>query len=87
MTEQLCTYDPIDSTDNGIPTQNIYRIYERCGRGGIGLILSGDVGISLTNLESVGDPVIPSSRRTPTSPGRSSTASRPWGAPARPTAR
>lgn len=29
MTEQLCTYDPIDSTNNGIPTQNIERIYER----------------------------------------------------------
>lgn len=23
MTEQLCTYDPIDSKNNGIPTQNI----------------------------------------------------------------
>ncbi|KAK7968047.1 NADH-dependent flavin oxidoreductase nadA [Apiospora aurea] len=59
MTEQLCTYDPHDATKNGIPTENIRRVYERWGRGGIGLILSGDVGISLTNLESVGDPVVP----------------------------
>ncbi|KAH8198339.1 hypothetical protein TruAng_007494 [Truncatella angustata] len=59
MTEQLCTYDPQDSEKNGMPTKNIERVYERWGRGGIGLILSGDVGISLTNLESVGDPVIP----------------------------
>ncbi|KAK8054293.1 hypothetical protein PG996_013594 [Apiospora saccharicola] len=57
MTEQLCTYDAHDATKNGIPTENIRRVYERWGRGGIGLILSGDVGISLTDLESVGDPV------------------------------
>ncbi|KAI1339733.1 hypothetical protein F5Y15DRAFT_407084 [Xylariaceae sp. FL0016] len=59
MTEQLCTYDPLDSSKNGIPTRNIERVYERWGRGEIGLILSGDVSISISNLESIGDPAIP----------------------------
>lgn len=59
MTEQLCTYDPENHENNGIPTQNIERVYERWGRGGIGLILSGDVSISTSSLESVGDPAIP----------------------------
>ncbi|RYC56917.1 hypothetical protein CHU98_g9285 [Xylaria longipes] len=58
MTEQLCTYDHNDPEKRGIPTRNIEKVYERWGRGGIGLILSGDVGISLTDLESVGDPII-----------------------------
>jgi len=55
MTEQLCTYDHNNPRNNGIPTENIERVYERWGRGGIGMILSGDVGISYTDLESVGD--------------------------------
>ncbi|RYP16754.1 hypothetical protein DL765_004931 [Monosporascus sp. GIB2] len=59
MTEQLCTYDPENPENNGIPTKNIERVYERWGRGGIGLILSGDVSISLTCIESIGDPAIP----------------------------
>ncbi|KAK7991354.1 NADH-dependent flavin oxidoreductase nadA [Apiospora saccharicola] len=29
MTEQLCTYDAHDATKNGIPTENIRRVYER----------------------------------------------------------
>ncbi|KAI0508956.1 hypothetical protein F5B22DRAFT_638342 [Xylaria bambusicola] len=58
MTEQLCTYDPENAQNNGIPTENIERVYERWGRGGIGLILSGDVNTSLTSIESIGDPVI-----------------------------
>lgn len=45
---------------NGQANKNIEKIYERWGRrGGIGMILSGDVRISYTGLESVGDPIVP----------------------------
>lgn len=43
MTEQLCTYDYHHPENNGIPTKNLERVYERWGRGGIGLILSGNI--------------------------------------------
>lgn len=46
MTEQLCTFDIQHPESNGIPTENIERCYERWGRGGIGLILSGNVSMS-----------------------------------------
>ncbi|KAJ5087781.1 hypothetical protein N7456_011397 [Penicillium angulare] len=59
MTEQLCTYDHESPKNNGIPTKNIERVYKRWGLGRIGLILSGNVSISLECLESIGDPVIP----------------------------
>ncbi|KAF2181521.1 FMN-linked oxidoreductase [Zopfia rhizophila CBS 207.26] len=59
MTEQLCTFDFHHPEDNGIPTKNIERCYERWSRGGIGLILSGNVMVFPTQLESMGDPVIP----------------------------
>ncbi|KAI1406993.1 NADH:flavin oxidoreductase/NADH oxidase-like protein [Hypoxylon sp. FL1857] len=59
MTEQLCTYDSKDPNNNGIPTQNIARVYERWGRGGIGLILSGGIMTNPRHLESIGDPAIP----------------------------
>jgi 2,4-dienoyl-CoA reductase-like NADH-dependent reductase (Old Yellow Enzyme family) len=59
MTEQLCTFDADNPENNGIPTKNIERVYERWGKGGIGLILSGNVMVDVKALESVGDPAIP----------------------------
>ncbi|KAI1202126.1 hypothetical protein F5X97DRAFT_345984 [Nemania serpens] len=59
MTEQLCTFDSQRPENRGIPTKNIERCYERWGRGGIGMILSGNIMIDPTALESTGDPVIP----------------------------
>jgi 2,4-dienoyl-CoA reductase-like NADH-dependent reductase (Old Yellow Enzyme family) len=59
MPEQLCTYDHKNPRNNGIPTDNIVKVYERWGKGQIGMILSGDIGISYTDLESTGDPIVP----------------------------
>jgi hypothetical protein len=50
MTEQLCTYDSQNNEHNGIPTENIARVYERWGRGGIGLILTGSISMFLPLL-------------------------------------
>ncbi len=45
MTEQLCTFNFHHPENNGIPTKNIERCYERWSRGGLGLILSGNVSM------------------------------------------
>lgn len=49
MTEQLCTFDSQRPENRGIPTKNIERCYERWGRGGIGMILSGNISLVQPN--------------------------------------
>ncbi|KAI1871141.1 hypothetical protein JX265_006181 [Neoarthrinium moseri] len=58
MTEQLCTYDPDDHEKNGIPTENLERVYKKWGEGGCGLILTGSIMLYGDHLESIGDPVV-----------------------------
>jgi len=43
MTEQLSSWDKDDLNKRGIPTKNLIRVFERWGRGGIGLILTGNI--------------------------------------------
>lgn len=43
MTEQLSSWNKEDLTKRGIPTKNMIRVYERWGRGGIGMIVTGNV--------------------------------------------
>lgn len=43
MTEQLSSWHKEDMTKRGIPTENMIRVYERWGRGRIGMIITGNV--------------------------------------------
>ncbi|KAK5052103.1 hypothetical protein LTR84_002907 [Exophiala bonariae] len=59
MTEQLSSWNKEDLQKRGIPTPSLFRVYERWGEGGIGMVVTGNVMIFSDHLESVGDPVIP----------------------------
>lgn len=43
MTEQLSSWHKEDPEKRGIPTANLCRVYERWGRGGIGMVVTGNV--------------------------------------------
>jgi 2,4-dienoyl-CoA reductase-like NADH-dependent reductase (Old Yellow Enzyme family) len=43
MTEQLSSWHKEEPQKRGIPTANLCRVYERWGRGGIGMVVTGNV--------------------------------------------
>ena len=43
MTEQLSSWNKEEPQKRGIPTANLYRVYERWGQGGIGVVVTGNV--------------------------------------------
>jgi len=58
--ERLCSFDGVSSlSERGIPSPELVRAYERFGRGGWGQILTGNIMISLTDLEAPGNAIIP----------------------------
>ncbi|TVY91628.1 NADH-dependent flavin oxidoreductase [Lachnellula willkommii] len=59
MTEQLCTFDENNMAENGIPTQLYQRCYEKWGRGGMGMMVTGNIVLYTNELMFKGDPIIP----------------------------
>lgn len=59
MTERMSSWDPINTKDRGIPSQELINLYRRWGEGAIGIILTGNIMIDLINLESPGNAIIP----------------------------
>lgn len=61
MSERQASWStPITSPGNGIPSPELIELYRRWSQGGWGVILSGNVMISPTNLEAPGNTIIPS---------------------------
>lgn len=58
MTERLCTYDDDEPTKRGIPTPELIKLYEEWGRGGFGVILSGNTFGQYQHLEAKGNPIM-----------------------------
>lgn len=59
MEERLCTWDPIDSAESGIPDAAMFKLYEKFGKGGIGVILTGAIIFEHDQITQRGDAVIP----------------------------
>ncbi|KAK6038392.1 oxidoreductase, FAD/FMN-binding protein [Cooperia oncophora] len=57
LTERISSWDPKDPTKRGIPTEQLVNLYDRWGHGKFGMILTGNVGVDLYNLESAGNAV------------------------------
>ena len=43
MTERLSSWDPEHKEKRGIPSDQLIRVYQRWGEGGLGLILTGNL--------------------------------------------
>jgi len=59
MTERLSSWDPKDHKQRGIPGEEIQRVYERWGEGGLGHILTGNIMLDYDQLEAAGNLIIP----------------------------
>ncbi len=57
MTERLSSWDQHDPTKRGTPSDELIRLYEEWGKGGFGIILSGNTIVDPVNLEAPGNPV------------------------------
>jgi len=52
MTERLSSWDPENKEKRGIPSEELIRVYQRWGEGGLGLILTGNLMIDFDDLEA-----------------------------------
>jgi 2,4-dienoyl-CoA reductase-like NADH-dependent reductase (Old Yellow Enzyme family) len=59
LTERMCTWNLVNRTARGIPTNEYVNLYRRWGEGGFGVILTGNILIDYEHLEALGNPIIP----------------------------
>ncbi|KJH52898.1 oxidoreductase, FAD/FMN-binding protein [Dictyocaulus viviparus] len=57
LTERISSWDPVDNTKRGIPSESIINLYDKWGHGKFGMILTGNVCVDTKNLESAGNVV------------------------------
>ena len=55
MTERLSAWDQKDETKRGTPSDTLVKVYEEWGKGGFGVILSGNTLVDPINLEAPGN--------------------------------
>jgi 2,4-dienoyl-CoA reductase-like NADH-dependent reductase (Old Yellow Enzyme family) len=65
MTERLSSWDQRDISKRGIPSKGLIKVYEEWGKGGYGIILSGNTMINPIDLEAPGNPIISKDLDTP----------------------
>ncbi|KAI5983157.1 hypothetical protein EDC04DRAFT_2592049 [Pisolithus marmoratus] len=58
MSERLATFSTHDPRKRGQPTEELIRLYETWGMGGIGIIITGNVQIKKDHLEATGNLII-----------------------------
>ncbi|KAL7623160.1 hypothetical protein AAE478_006841 [Parahypoxylon ruwenzoriense] len=58
MTERMATWDADDLSVSGIPTEQLYTLYRHWGRGGWGLIVTGNIIVDPSHLEAPGNLII-----------------------------
>ena len=52
MTERLSSWDPQNKERRGIPSEELIRVYQKWGEGGLGLILTGNIMVDYDSLEA-----------------------------------
>ncbi|WKY00325.1 hypothetical protein Q1695_014854 [Nippostrongylus brasiliensis] len=65
LTEKISTWDATDFTKRGIPSEELINLYDRWGHGGFGMILTGNIIVDPTNLESAGNVILSKENDTP----------------------
>lgn len=58
MTEYQSSWDQHDALKRGIPSEGLIKVYEEWGKGGFGIILSGNTIVDPINLEGPGNAVM-----------------------------
>lgn len=65
MTERLSSWDQHDTKKRGVPSKGLIKVYEEWGKGGFGIILSGNTIINPIDLEAPGNPIMHRDLDTP----------------------
>ncbi|KAK0396608.1 hypothetical protein QR680_001782 [Steinernema hermaphroditum] len=65
LTERTLSWDVNNRKNCGIPHQGLFNLYEKWGRGGFGMILTGNVMVCPNHLESAGNGIINESIDSP----------------------
>lgn len=65
MTERLSSWDQHDVKKRGVPSKGLIKVYEEWGKGGYGIILSGNTIINPVDLEAPGNPIMHRDLDTP----------------------
>ena len=58
MTERLATYEPTDPNKSGIVTPELLQLYQTWGKGGIGIIVTGNIMIDQEHIEHPGNIIL-----------------------------
>ncbi|CAI5451941.1 unnamed protein product [Caenorhabditis angaria] len=58
LTERVSSFDPQNPTKHGLPSQTLLNLYDKWGNGQFGAILTGNVIVDSTHLESAGNAII-----------------------------
>lgn len=58
MSERLATFSSYDPRMRGQPTEELIRLYETWGTGGIGIIVTGNIQVKKDHLEATGNAII-----------------------------
>lgn len=65
MTERLSSWDQHEPLKRGIPSKELIKVYEEWGKGGFGIILSGNTIVDHVNLEAPGNPIMNAKSQEP----------------------
>ncbi|UZJ52916.1 hypothetical protein CBS101457_002236 [Exobasidium rhododendri] len=65
MTERLSSWDQHEPSKRGVPSKELIKVYEEWGKGGFGIILSGNTMINPMDLEAPGNPIMSKSTDSP----------------------
>ncbi|KAF8600054.1 NADH oxidase [Ceratobasidium sp. AG-I] len=65
MSERMASWDQHDLSKRGVPSDGLVRLYEAWGKGGYGIILTGNVMLHPSQLEAPGNPILYAPHETP----------------------
>ncbi|KAG8688904.1 hypothetical protein FRC09_012679 [Ceratobasidium sp. 395] len=65
MTERMSSWDQHDLSKRGVPSDRLARLYEVWGKGGYGIILTGNVMLHPEQLEAPGNAILYAPHETP----------------------
>ncbi|KAB5589057.1 hypothetical protein CTheo_7499 [Ceratobasidium theobromae] len=65
LTERMSSWDQHDTSKRGVPSDRLIKLYEEWGKGGWGIIVTGNVMVHPEHLEAAGNAILYAPHETP----------------------
>lgn len=65
LTERMSSWDQRDTSKRGIPSERLIKLYEEWGKGGWGIVVTGNVMVHPEHLEAAGNAILYAPHETP----------------------